>query len=146
MNGTPPGCAGGRDPAKERLSVSHFTRIPTRLTQSEFLLAALRDLGYQPQVGELEARGFAGNRTRVEVKIAASSGYDIGFRATVEGYEVVADWWGVPGLTQQAFLDRLHQRYAYHAARAKLQEQGFHLVEEQTQADGRIHLVLRRMG
>ena len=30
-------------------------------------------------------------------------------------------------------------------ARAKLQEQGFDLVSEETARDGRIHLVLRRM-
>jgi hypothetical protein len=36
------------------------------------------------------------------------------------------------------------QRYIYYATRAKLEEQGFALVEE-AEADGRIHLKLRRM-
>jgi hypothetical protein len=37
------------------------------------------------------------------------------------------------------------QRYAYHAARAKLEDQGFALVREEVQQGERIHLVLRRM-
>lgn len=125
--------------------MSHFTRVPTRLMQREYLLAALADLGYTPQVGDLEARGFAGNRTRVEVKVPTSGGYDIGFRPTPEGYEVVADWWGIGETKQQEFIQKLHQRYAYHAAKAKLAEQGFHLAGEEVGEDGRIHLVLRRM-
>jgi hypothetical protein len=144
MKASPPGFCR-HDPANEVAAMSHFSRIQTRLSQCEYLLAALRDLGYEPQVGELEACGFAGMRTRVEVKVAASAAYDIGFQATADGYTVVADWWGIPGIDQQVFLDRLHQRYAYHATRARLLEQGFQLVEEQTRPDGQIHLVLRRM-
>jgi hypothetical protein len=116
------------------------------MVQREHLVAALRDLGHRPEVGALEARGFGGSRTPVEVKVATgSAGYDIGFRPTPDGYEVVADWWGVRGLKQQEFVRQLSQRYAYHATRSKLQEQGFNLVAEEKQADGRIHLVLRRM-
>jgi len=39
----------------------------------------------------------------------------------------------------------LLQRYAYHAARAKLAEQGVTLVSEEVQEGNRVHLVLRRM-
>jgi hypothetical protein len=126
--------------------MSHFTRVKTRMVQRDHLVAALRDLGYEPEVGQTSARGFAWSRTPVEVKIAAGkSGYDIGFRHTPDGYEVVADWWGVRGIKQKEFLQQLQQRYAYHATRAKLQEQGFDLVAEEKQPDGRIHLVLRRL-
>lgn len=126
--------------------MSHFTRIKTRMVEREHLVAALRDLGHNPEVGKLEARGFGGNRTPVEVRIATgSTGYDIGFKHTPQGYEVVADWWGVRGIKEQEFLRQLNQRYAYHAARAKLQEQGFNLVSEEKQPDGQIRLLLRRM-
>jgi hypothetical protein len=125
--------------------MSHFTRIKTRMVERAHLLAALRDLGYTPQEGEVQARGFAGGRAQVEIKIPTRGGYDIGFRPTAEGYEVVADWWGVRGVKQKTFVEQLTQRYAYHAARAKLEEQGFALVTEEKQSDGRIHLVLRRM-
>jgi len=67
----------------------------------------------------------------VEIKVPTKGGSDIGFRRTDSGYEVVADWWGVRGLEQKEFLRQLNHRYAYHAARAKLQEQGFNLVSEE---------------
>src|SRR5262249_29060563 len=85
-------------------------------------------------------------RTRVEIKVPTrQAGYDIGFRRTEAGYEVVADWYGIRGIEQKDFVRRLQQRYAYHAARARLEEQGFSLVSEESQADGRVHLVLRRL-
>lgn len=126
--------------------MSHFTRIKTRMVQQEHLVTALRDLGYQPEVGNLQARGFAGNKTAVEVKVGSgNAGYDIGFQKTAEGYAVVADWWGISSIKQNEFVQKVSQRYAYHATRAKLQEQGFSLVSEEKQTDGRLHLVLRRM-
>ena len=51
----------------------------------------------------------------------------------------------VLGTSQEKFLQQVTQRYAYCAARAKLEEQGFALASEQVQEDGQIHLVLRRM-
>jgi len=44
-----------------------------------------------------------------------------------------------------AWLIRLRQRYAYHATVQTLAQQGFAITEEH-EADGRIHLVLRRSG
>jgi hypothetical protein len=116
------------------------------MVQRDHLVAALRDLGFQPEVGELQARGFAGNRIQVEVKIpSGNSGYDIGFQRTADGYVVVADWWGINKIKQATFVQQLGQRYAYHATRSRLQEQGFDIVTDEKQSDGRIHLVLRRM-
>ena len=45
---------------------------------------------------------------------------------------------------QNALTARLAQRYGYHAVKAKLDQQGFSLVEEEVQQDKTIHLVLRR--
>jgi hypothetical protein len=116
------------------------------MVNRDFLVAALRDLGHVAQVGPVEANGWAGNRARVDLKIPTRSpSYDIGFRKTDQGYEVVADWYGIPDVKQMEFLQKLNQRYAYHAARAKLKEQGFDLVTEENKQDGQIHLVLRRM-
>lgn len=126
--------------------MSHFTTLKTSLVEREYLVQALRDLGYQPETGAVEVRGYGGNRTRVEIKIGTSNpGYDIGFRKVGGTYEMVADWWGIRDVSQDAFLRLLSQRYAYHATRAKLQEQGFDLVREEVRQDGQIHLVARRM-
>jgi hypothetical protein len=124
--------------------MSHFSRIKTRMVERTHLLAALRDLGHKPEEGDVKARGFGLLKSKVEIKVPTKSGYDIGFHRTEQGYEVVADWWGVRGVKQKDFLQQLQQRYAYHAARAKLEEQGFSLVSEE-QEGGRIRLVLRRM-
>ena len=58
---------------------------------------------------------------------------------------MVADWWGVRGVNKTTFLQEITRRYAYHAAREKLEAQGFSLVSEEVQEDEQIHLVLRRM-
>jgi hypothetical protein len=125
--------------------MSHFTSIKTRMVEKEFLLKALRDLGYQPQEGNVQVRGYLGDRTGVEIKIPTKNPeYDIGFRKRDGVYECVADWYGLKDIDQAKFINQIAQRYAYHAARAKLEEQGYALTSEEAK-DGRIHLVLRRM-
>ena len=125
--------------------MSHFTTVQTQMVEAEYLLAALKDLGYTAEKSG-PVRGFAGSNTTGEFKITTGSkGYDIGFRKSGDRYEMVADWWGIRDVNQNEFVRRLTQRYAYHAARAKLQEQGFDLVQEEQQQGGGIHLVLRRV-
>lgn len=126
--------------------MSHFTQIKTQMVERQYLVRALRDLGYTYQEGEVEIRGFAGKRTGVEIKIPTQHpDYEIGFRRAGETYEIVADWWGIHDIKQEQFQQQLTQRYAYHAARAKLEAQGFTLASEEVQQDGQIRLVLRRM-
>lgn len=126
--------------------MSHFTSMKTSLIERDFLLPALRDLGYQPEEGEVAIRGYRGQQTPVQIKIpTANRGYDLGFRAGAEGWELVGDWYGIRDISQAEFLQRLTQRYAYHATVHKLQEQGFTVASEEKQKDGQIHLVLRRM-
>jgi hypothetical protein len=125
--------------------MSHFTRIKTQMVERAFLVQALRDLGHQVEEGDVHIRGWGGQRTRVEIKIPTKNrGYDIGFRKEGQVYEMVADWWGIRGIKRDQLLQQLTQRYAYQATRTKLAEQGFELVEEQQQKDGRLHLTLRR--
>ncbi|MEN6410224.1 MAG: DUF1257 domain-containing protein [Anaerolineaceae bacterium] len=126
--------------------MSHISRIKTQMVDKTLLLAALKDLGYafkdQPSV----LHGF-GARTPVDIVVSAGPlKGEIGLRKSGEVYEIIADWWGVHGITQKQFTDKLAQRYAYLATRNKLEEQGFSLVSEQTEKDGRIHILLRRMG
>ncbi len=126
--------------------MSHFTTLKTRMVEKAFLLKALVDLGYAPEEGAVEVRGYLGIRTAVDIKIRTDNPeYDIGFRKVGEAYQCVADWFGLREIDQTKFIDQISQRYAYHAARAKLEEQGFALASEKAHADGRIHLVLRRM-
>lgn len=126
--------------------MSHFTQLKTRMVEREHLLQALQDLGHPYQEGPLDVYGFGGQHVRVEIKIPTQNrSYDIGFRQVDGFYEIVADWWGIRDIDQEQFQQQLMQRYAYHAARAKLEQQGFTLAGEEVGEDGRIHLVLRRM-
>jgi len=127
--------------------MSHFTRIRTQMVEKDYITAALQELGHQCEVGELKIRGYGGKKTQVEIKIQTKSkGYEVGFRKAGATYEMVADWYGVRGVNRKQLMQDVSQRYAYHATRAKLeQDENFSLVEEKVDEDGRIHLVLRRM-
>jgi len=129
---------------EEGLLLSHITRIKTKIVEKQFLLHALEDLGYPYEEGDLTISGFGANKTKADIKIKLRLSNDIGFRHTSQGYEIIADWWGVRGVNQKDFTARIMQRYAYHTTRAKLESQGFSLIEE-TAKDGQIHLTLRRM-
>lgn len=125
--------------------MSHFTSIKTQIVEKEYLKRSLSDLGHAYSEGNVQIRGYQGNRTNVEIKVPTNnSGYDIGFRKSGNAYEVVADWWGIRDINQPQFVQQIYQRYAYHATKAKLEEQGFSLVSEEVQEGERIHLVLRR--
>lgn len=125
--------------------MSHFTSIKTQIVEKEYLKRSLSDLKMAYSEGNVQIRGYQGIRTDVEIKIPTNnSGYDIGFRKVGNAYEVVADWWGIRDFNQQEFVQQVYQHYAYHAAKAKLEEQGFSLVSEEVQSGERIHLVLRR--
>jgi hypothetical protein len=125
--------------------MSHFSRIKTQIVEKSFLLQALHDLGFQYEEGKLQVGGFLGRQMEADIVIRLPLSYDVGLKLTEDSYEVVADWAGVHGLSQKDFIEHLTQRYAYHAAKSRLEEQGFTLVEETVQNSGQIRLVLRRM-
>ncbi len=125
--------------------MSHFSTIKTQITDKDFVLMAIKDLGFTYEEGEQEVKAFGGQKTPVDIRIKLPMSYDIGLRKRGDHYEIVADWFGVRGISQKDFTQRLTQRYAYHAARAKLEQQGFDMVEEKVEETGQIRIVLRRM-
>jgi hypothetical protein len=125
--------------------MSHFSRINTQMSDKKFVLMALKDLGFAFEEGQQEVRGFGGTKTAVDIRVPLKNSYDIGLRKGNKSYEIVADWFGVRGINQKDLTQKLMQRYAYHATREKLQDQGFALVEEEVEETGQIRIVLRRM-
>ncbi len=112
----------------------------------DYLTTALDDLDYDFEVGEaLPIRGYGGQKKRAEIRVKTATRYDIGFARNGRGYEILADWYGIKGISQKGFRAQVTQRYAYVAARSKLEEQGFSLVSEEAQAGGGTRMVLRRM-
>jgi hypothetical protein len=95
--------------------MSHFSTVRTELRQREPLMAALRDLGYEPEAGSRPVRGYRGQTIDADLAVTLQDGGDLGFRwnATTGAYELVTDLdlWRQP-LPVERFLSRLTQRYA----------------------------------
>lgn len=125
--------------------MSHLTRMKTSMMVKEYIVAALKDMGYEYQEGALRVRDYLGRRARVAMRInTGTKGYDIGIAKRKEGFEVVADWWGIKGIEQETFMRTLKRRYAYHATRGELEKRGFAVVNEEMGEEGKLHLTLRR--
>lgn len=127
--------------------MSHFTKIKTRLIKKEHLIKALQDLGHNVTDGKVQIRGYEGQKTDVDIMIpTGNEGYEIGFKKEGDSYNLVADWWGIENITPEDLLKQVQQKYAYHAVRERMEEQGFELIEEENEEDNTIHLTLRRAG
>ena len=134
--------------------MSHFLKIRTEIREREQLLAALRDLHHQHQVSpyqtnDLTVRGFMGNQERAEVVVNTGSAYDIGFQRKPEGYEIVADWWGVEGnsrIRQREFIQQVNRQYAYNVIRDQVREQNLIVEEERTLENGDMVITLSERG
>src|SRR5438105_2187440 len=134
--------------------MSHFTTLKTQLTDVKALEAALADLGFKDVEVHATAEHLHGYQGDVRPQTAEvivrrqHVGWlsnDLGFKRNAGGtFDAIISDFDRPKYSQE-WLRQLTQRYAYHVARAKLEEQGFTLVTEEKSGDGRIHLTLRRM-
>jgi hypothetical protein len=126
----------------------------TEIREREQLLATLRDLHYQHQTSpnqanDLLVRGYSGNQERAEVVVNTGSAYDIGFQKKADGYEVVADWWGVQNNTQikqNTFIQQINRQYAYNVIRDQIREQDLIMEEERTLENGDVIITLSERG
>jgi hypothetical protein len=134
--------------------MSHFLKIRTQIREREQLLGALRDLHYQHQVSpnqlnDLVVRGYRGNQERAEVVVNTGCAYDIGFQHKPEGYELVADWWGVEGNSQirrEQFIQQVNRQYAYNVIRDQVREQNLIVEDERTLENGDVIITLSERG
>ena len=129
--------------------MSHFTTVETKIKDLVALKAALKDLGFEFSEAEqgVEVRGYLGQKETAELSIHASKQYDVGVKATANGYEFVADWWGVEtgrGITQEQFVKQVTQRYAYHKVLSEVAKQGFTIETDEVSEDKTISLTVRR--
>lgn len=134
--------------------MSHFTTIKTRITDTEALVEALRDVGFagvevfgQPQ----HLHGYQGDRRKQTAEVVirrehvGEASNDIGFKRRGDGeYDAIISEFDRSKYNSK-WLEKLTHRYAYHLAVHKMTEQGFDLVSEEAQANGAVHLLLRRM-
>ena len=125
--------------------MSHFTRMKTKLVEKRHLINALKKLGYKPEEGRVEIRGYGGQKTEVEIKISTKNeGYDMGFRKNGGVYELIADWHGIRDIVPDNFVNQVQQQYAVSAVTERMKEQGFDIVTQENLPDKSIHLTVRR--
>ncbi|MEB3159728.1 MAG: DUF1257 domain-containing protein [Synechococcus sp.] len=127
--------------------MSHFSTVKTELRQRGPLVAALRDLGYSPEEGTRQVRGYQGQTVEAELAVSMEQGGDLGFRwnALTGAYELVTDLdlWRQQ-VPIERFLAKLTQRYAFNTVLAASTEEGFAVAEQRNCEDGSIELVVTR--
>ena len=127
--------------------MSHFSTVKTELRQLEPLVKALEDLGYTPDQGERQVRGYRGQTVTAEVAVAMDQGGDLGFRWNQDSksFELVTDldlW--KQSVPVERFLAQLTQRYALNTILAATSLEGFQVAEQTCSEDGAIELVVTR--
>ena len=127
--------------------MSHFSTVKTELRQREPLVAALKDLGYSPEEGVRQVRGYRGQTVEAELAVPMDEGGDLGFRWNAEtgAYELVTDLdlWRQQ-VPIERFLAKLTQRYALNTVLAASADEGFEVAEQRDCQDGSIELVVTR--
>ena len=125
--------------------MSHFSTIKTELRNVDDLAAALTEMGYQPETGQQQLRGYRGQMTDAQLAIRQPNGADIGFRWNGSSYELVTDLqlWN-QNVPVERFLAQLTQRYALRTVLAATRQEGFQVCEQKNTADGSIELVVTR--
>ncbi|QNI80331.1 regulator of CO2 utilization Ycf35 [Synechococcus sp. RS9909] len=110
-------------------------------------MAALRDLGYEPESGSRPVRGYHGQTIDADLAVTLQDGGDLGFRwnAATGAYELVTDLdlWRQP-VPVERFLSRLTQRYALNTVLTASTNEGFTVSEQRSCQDGSIELVVTR--
>lgn len=128
--------------------MSHFTTVKTKLKDLVCVKQAVEDLGltFVESEEQIEVRGYQSATEKSKMVIRATQNYDIGLKQTAEGFELVADWWGIEmetGVKEQQWVDRFNKRYAYHKVLKEIKSRGFTLEEEVDEED-EIKLVVRK--
>ena len=127
--------------------MSHFSTIKTQLKESNSLIKALNQLGYEINQEEKFVKGFKGKFTAVDISMDLPKDTKVGFKwnTNSNSYELVTDLdlWKFD-LPVERFISKVTQMYAYQTIIAKTEEDGYQIVEEKNQKDGSIELVLTK--
>lgn len=134
--------------------MSHFTTIATQIVSAKHLVLALNDLGFAEVEVHAQPQwlvGFRGDLREqkahviIRRKHIGSLSNDIGFVQNAKGTfdALISDY--DRNDYDHKWMQKLTQRYAYHASRDLLSQQNFSLVQEQQEKDGTIRLTVRRM-
>lgn len=133
--------------------MSHFTCIKTQLKDRDALVKALADVGLKNvEVHETaqHLHGYQGDVRSQTAEVIIRRQYigqwsnDIGFKQQANGqFEAIISEYDRQNYSQE-WLNKLTQRYGYHALMATAPAQGFTVEEEETLEDGTIRVVVAR--
>jgi hypothetical protein len=128
--------------------MSHFTTVETEITSLTALAAAAAKLGKPFEQGEVDVRGWHGNRMRAQAKIDMGS-YDVAIvreKRPEERYKMVADWWAIgmeQGRQSDEVIAELTREYALERVVESCEAEGYVIDRNEIaiHADGSMELV-----
>ena len=127
--------------------MSHFSTIKTKLKETEPLIKALDQLGFNPSQDEKFVKGYKGQFTAVDISLDLPGNTKVGFKwdTNSNSYELVTDLdlWRYE-LPVERFISKVTQMYAYQTIISKTKEDGYQIVEQKNENDGSIELVLTK--
>ena len=125
--------------------MSHFSYIKTRIQNLGYLEKALNKLNIHYELDSKIIKGYDNDSLLVDLIIPQKNGYDIGFKWNGVNYELVTDlsFWDQK-YSNETFMDKLTQTYASQIILNETKRQGFNNIEEKTNIDGSISIVLER--
>jgi len=127
--------------------MSHFSTIKTRLKETEPLIKALDQLGFNPSQDEKFVKGYKGQFTAVDISVDLPENTKVGFKwdTNSNSYELVTDLdlWRFD-LPVERFISKVTQMYAYQTIISKTKDEGYQIIEQKNENDGSIELVLTK--
>lgn len=125
--------------------MSHFSKIKTTIKDLDTLKKSLTDLAITWNTDIKSIKGYKNQSEFANLIIKQENNYDIGFTWNGLEYQLIADlqFWQQPW-SVELFLDKITQRYAYNSIMSITSGQGFQPVEEVTEENGNIKLILQR--
>lgn len=122
--------------------MSKFVKVQTQLRDLNLIKHALDDLHLTYFENAQFVHAWSGFRGQVPLVVKLKNA-QFGVRESGAGeYEVIADDMQLKVIRGE--LQRIQQRYAYHAVRQATAEAGFELVEENVGRDQVIRMTVRR--
>lgn len=122
--------------------MSKFVKVQTQLRDLNLIKSALDDLKLNYVENANFVHMWSGFRGQVPLVVKINH-VQFGLRATASGdYEVIGDDMQMKVIRKE--VDKIQQRYAYHAVRQATGEAGFELIEETVGRDQVIRLTVRR--
>lgn len=133
--------------------MSHLTKVKTQIKNYAILKQALTDLNIRyvesTESNELVVKGYDKDHEKVQMLLKTGGPYDIGIVHNVaeDTYEFIADWWGVENyveMTQEDYINKITQRYAYNNVMDQIRSKGYDVVNEDVDEKENIRIVLRK--